>query len=174
MKQELTLGSEHVEAVRLFGFNRHKFLLTSLNGHGNEWVPGEIQEAECRYVPKNFIHTEIRDTLLVPHIDCMCGIWACKGRKGLSASFPTMVDWAKRQKETLTENQEFLNSWLFTPVMRRDYFAARVQMWGRVIEHEWGYRSEYARIIPESIHVWPRGIESDIRVRNLKKLYKGG
>jgi hypothetical protein len=36
------------------------------------------------------------------------------------------------------------------------WISARVEQWGVVIEHEWGYRSEYARIIPDTIQAYPR------------------
>ena len=65
---------------------------------------------------------------LKPSLNCTCGIWACKNRRELHKLFG------------------FCN----------DIVSAQVELWGVVIEHEFGYRAEFARIIPESITAYPR------------------
>jgi len=171
-KYDVTYGSSHVEAIRLFELDRKRFLLRSLNGR-DRWEPGEIKKAECSVVATFAqIHTEIQGLLNVPHIDCSCGIWSCSTRQGLHKSFSHSLEYLK-MAEKLPPGDYTISSPFFWMPEQFKYFAARVEIWGSVIEHEWGYRSEYARIIPDSIHIWPRrGDSNDYRiVRNLRKRY---
>lgn len=128
------LASQHVEGLRIFSLNPQSLLLESLNKrYGSVWQPGAIETSVCGLMPaahKKNGHTK-------PEIDCTCGIWSCKNRKGLAIAFPVISAYMHKYPQ---------------------FVSARIEQWGIVIEHETGYRSEYARIIPESIQAFPRNI----------------
>ena len=130
---------EPIIGVRLFNIDRNRLLLQSLAiRKADYWLPGEIKESVCNNSPK---HGHIE-----PVADCSCGIWSCTSRRGLIQSFPASVLF---QKNT---DDNYFGYWSsYVP-----YICARIEQWGIVIKHEWGYRSQYARIIPESICWWPR------------------
>jgi hypothetical protein len=146
VQTEVTFGSQHIEAIRMFRLDKNRMVLQSLATlHTSFWLPGEIQVAKCN------IHREAHPQ---PQFGCTCGLWSCKSRAGLIKSYPLLVQ---------------------VPDIKPygDIFTARVEIWGVVIEHEWGYRSEFARIIPQSIQAWPRYHAAPMRkcVNNLRNKY---
>jgi hypothetical protein len=143
------LGSQHVEAFRLFVLNWKKLELHSIAVMKKDpWLPGEIQQSICSHVPHH--------GFLKPEAACGCGIWSCKSRKALNQTFLGLA------QSIVNPRPQNYGDWLLTSVLPRKqrcgpfYISARVEQWGAVIEHELGYRSEYARIIPQTIQVWPR------------------
>lgn len=131
---------EPVVGVRLFGINYNKLLLTSLAQRVNDfWLPGEIKQSVCGRAPEHGV--------VPPAADCTCGIWSCKSRTGLNKSFSDMLAFQATSVD---------NPWYGYTPRYHAMICARIEQWGIIIKHEWGYRSEYARIIPESICWWPR------------------
>jgi hypothetical protein len=142
MDKETTYGSSCVQALRIFRFNYDNLVLTSV-AKGDIWLPGEIMRSHCGFA-KHHGH-------LKPEVECMCGIWSCKGRAGLHKTFPPSV-YNTRGHGTVHDFPFMLGKVRY-PL---HFVSAQIEQWGVVIEHEWGYRSEYARIIPQSIQVYPR------------------
>ncbi len=141
------LGSQPFEGCRIFRLDLNKMLLKSLN-HGKQnkpWLPGEIQVSRCDHLQYNnaaVTHGVLTD--LKPVKDCTCGIWSCKSRKIMEKTYPPQM------------MQRDRSQWLFRSNFNDYTIYARIQQWGVVIEHQNGYRSEFARIIPESITFYPR------------------
>lgn len=134
-------AAQHFVGMRIFTLDYDKMLLQSLTGNGGDtcWMPGQIKRSVCGQA---YAH---RHEHLKPAIDCTCGIWSCKSRRTLAAAFPMLAGMGY-----------LVGLRSYSP----RYISAQVEQWGVVIEHEQGYRSEYARIIPESIQEWPRSKDS--------------
>jgi hypothetical protein len=133
--------AEPVVGLRVFLLDASKGLLQSLNG-GYVWEPGVPMRSACSVARA---HGHVK-----PEADCTCGFWSCKSRKALTKAFPQAF---------------FKYEWYpihFEEVQPR-YYCARIQQWGVVIKHEHGWRSEYARIIPETIQFWPRVSKDQIK-----------
>jgi hypothetical protein len=127
MEMETTLGSQHVVSQRVFRIDKENFRLMPLGFHSKEaWNPG-VNVSKCGVARG---HEGLK-----PAANCTCGFWACKSRKSLHQAIPP-------------------HAWAWNP--KHLVVSAQVEQWGVVIEHEGGYRSEYARIIPETIQVYPR------------------
>lgn len=170
-------GAAPFVAYRIFGFNEKQSLLTSLTrvGQNRPWMPGEIQHSMCTMAP-NHGHGP-------PHLNCSCGIWAVKSRRLINYAYPEMAahnlaahERARREREpvaivvpsgmTGTTTFTFRGGtgsptspfvYNFGPKFRPPLMlSARVFLWGVVHEHQYGYRAEYAKIIPETIRWWPR------------------
>jgi hypothetical protein len=144
-----TLGSSPVRALRLFNVDQRTTTLKSLNGE--VWTSGEVKRANCSHAPHHEIHE--------PHVNCTCGIWSCKSRKHLSFIVPAVP----------IQVPDLSAFWLlhYKPPT---YVSAQIDQWGVTIEHVGGYRSEYARIIPETIQWWPRPQGSDPRKKYLNHI----
>lgn len=133
---ETVLGSQHVEATRLFRVEMKDLTLRSVGTTNEIWFPGEVKESRCLHVNH---HPEVK---VQPAPQCTCGVWSCKSRNDLHRTFPPIF--------YLPE------SFLRIGQSRLEFVSARIEQWGVVIEHERGYRSEFARIIPETIQWYPR------------------
>jgi hypothetical protein len=147
---EVELGASPFEGFRIFGLDHKQSLLTSI-AYPDIWVPGEVKESDCKIVHK---HGHLK-----PHDKCTCGIWAVKSRRAIHRSYPRLAAQQMRDNERRTvpplpQTGMIFQFWVFYP--QRTFLSARIQLWGTVIEHQWGYRGEYAQIIPESIQWWPR------------------
>ena len=126
------LAIEPTVATRLFRLDPNKLVLMSI-AKDEVWEPCEIKQSVCHHA-KAHGYTK-------PEFLCTCGIWSCKTRAALRRTFP------------------FLGaSQLIGMRSPHIYISARVEQWGTVIEHEDGYRSEFARILPESIQFYPRPV----------------
>lgn len=132
--------------------NLDTMLLESVGGIACKervWEPGVDKKSICAHV-RNHPEADIK-----PSLDCSCGLWSCKSRKYLALAFPI----------------ELISS-------HGGYYSAQVLQWGVTIEHQGGYRSEYARIIPESIQAFPRQVGSYGKqkkiVKFLRKKYQEG
>lgn len=134
-----------VEGTRLFLLSRKNLLLMSVM-YGGAWLPGEDQQSTCNHVRAH--------GPMPPAMGCTCGIWSCSSRSGLIRSYPQLVQGLGKKPQA---PEAIFTSW-FMPVRVEAgvYFSARILQWGQVIEHEWGYRSEFARIIPATIQAYPR------------------
>lgn len=145
---ETLFGSQHVESIRIFRVDVEKMLLKSV-AKEDIWLPGEIKMSKCAASR----HPDVK-----PEVGCTCGLWACKSRKAMYKTYQPIIYSASSQQSMRPFFMQY----------RQDYVvSARIQQWGIVIEHEWGYRSEYARIIPETIQMYPR--QDKVRYRNLIK-----
>lgn len=142
---ETEFVSSHVEGTRVFVLDPKKLLLRSWS-MDHIWLPGVIEVSQCR-IAKG--HKDLK-----PEPDCTCGIWSCKSRKQLHKIFAPHVPSTRR---TRRYSSQFLGDFfnIYIPWMPT-VFSARVEQWGVIIEHQFGYRSEFARIIPQSIQVYPR------------------
>jgi len=98
--------------------------LRSLNGE--PWRPGEPLEARCRL--SEFGHWRRHSTNLrphdAPHLKCTCGIYASKGLEHLRRAG-----------------------------YQRSLISGQVQLWGTLVEHQHGWRAQYA--YPESFLLPP-------------------
>lgn len=149
---ELELGSEHIRAMRVFLVDRNKLLLTSIGGSREVWTPGEIKRSVCLFAKA---HGHLK-----PEPLCTCGIWSCTSRKNLEKTFPAIP--MQMQKPV----QFSFGGW-----SQELLVSAQIEQWGIVIEHQWGYRSEYARIIPETIQVYPRRQQHHKLIKHLREKY---
>ena len=131
LRPEPELGATHVVAQRLFYVHPRMHLLESYT-KAVTWYPGEIKEAVCRPFHA-FVDKHPNEPS--PVYDCSCGIWVCNSRAALKKSFPRV-----RQSK-------------YQP---RIIVSAQVEVWGKCIEHEWGWRAQYARVIGETIQIYPR------------------
>lgn len=145
------LGASPVQAIRIFSVERQKLRLQSLNNK-EIWVPGEVKRFHCIHNSRLRTHANAVQ-FMKPEVDCTCGVWSCTSRKNLTKTFPMMVNPLYKKNHLL-------------------FVSAQILQWGIVIEHEWGYRSEYAQIIPETIAVWPRvsGAHRKL-VQRLREIY---
>lgn len=150
------IGATAVEGIRVFAVDRELMLLKPLS-FGGTYFPGEDYHAHCphahdrhrtsalgrlggrllfsphnaiRVVPEYPIHRYTNK----PVAECTCGVWACKSRSTLQRAVPAWNDGSL-------------------------LVSARVLLWGTIIEHEIGWRGEWARIIPQSISKYPRWSE---------------
>jgi hypothetical protein len=159
ISDEVTLGSQPQEATRLFVVDKDELLLRSMVQLSDDaWKPGVVKKAECvklRVFSSRFM-SDMKQHTIDPH--CTCGIWSCKSRHGLAIAYPELLN------QLHMRTRKFL------------YVSARVQIWGKVIEHETGYRSEYARIIPQTIQAYPRIHSAPQRklIRALRDKYTAG
>jgi hypothetical protein len=92
------------------------------------WVPGEVKEARCfcsvaSGIPRKFHKNP-------PELYGTCGIHAFKSLDALNENYsgPTMALSYAAVKDNI------------------HYIVGQVWMWGKVIEHEFGYRSEFAEL----------------------------
>lgn len=88
---------------------------------GFEWPTRTPLMAECRFPASHILHS--RRCTTSPNSTCQyCGVYAHTKVHHLA---PELLRW-----------------------IRGDFYAGlvigRVAMWGRIIKHEWGYRSQYA------------------------------
>jgi hypothetical protein len=145
------LGATPITGIRVFRVDLEEMILTSLSvgvgGRGTRYFPNEDYHATCPHanavsnrqgfwggtqvVPTYPKHRHTNK----PLASCTCGVWVCKSRKALS----TAVPYYGNDRGVLM-------------------VSAQVQLWGTVIEHEIGYRGEWARIIPASITKYPRNV----------------
>jgi hypothetical protein len=147
---ETEYGASPVQSIRVLEIDFKDLILTSIGFSKEIWIPGEVKRCACKMTR----HHEITK----PSLNCTCGIWACKSRKGLGKTFPFHVAVSQFPKELRGQYK-----------CTRQYVSAQIQQWGIVIEHERGFRSEYARVIPETIQFWPRTFS---RNRNLIQLLR--
>jgi hypothetical protein len=134
---ETLFGATPVKAIRVFRVDTNKNTLRSL-AFDEVWNPGEIKKSKCLHIRIPNVHSNSVIVSDKPEVHCTCGIWSCKNRKKLvSAVFGGFLIAANLRRKKI-------------------YVTAQIEQWGRVIEHADGYRSEYARIIPETISWWPR------------------
>lgn len=127
------LGSQPIQAIRVFRLNYQTLELESIATTREVWLPYEIKQSSCYHAKAH--------GFIKPEENCTCGIWACKSRKSLVRTFP------------VRHIQDFVISFLG---YREHYVSAQVEMWGKVIEHDFGYRAEFCRIIPDTIQWYPR------------------
>ena len=162
ISDEVTLGSQPQEATRLFIIDKDILLLRSMVQLSEDaWMPGVTKKSECvklrRWIAGKFgtVGTKITHNIA---LHCTCGIWSCKSRHGLAIAYPELLN------QLHMRTRKFL------------YVSARIQIWGKVIEHETGYRSEYARIIPQTIQAYPRIHSAAQRklIRGLRDKYTTG
>lgn len=115
--------------------------LRSLNGE--TWQPGQPLEARCRL--SGFVHRRRRGASLrphdAPHLNCTCGIYAGKSLEHLRR-----------------------------PGYQGSLIYGQVLLWGAIIEHERGWRSQYA--YPQSFLLPPgvlpiRLMEIETRLKSL-------
>lgn len=148
-------GSQHIQAMRVFILDREKLVLRSIGATREIWLPGEIKHSVCNRAPA---HGHVK-----PVAECTCGIWSCHSRKYLSMVFPHDVYLPRPVPPRMFG---------FGPTLRQELFVtAQIEQWGTVIEHEMGYRSEYARIIPESIQIYPRRNQHKKLIKFLREKY---
>lgn len=149
---EIKAGATPVVGIRAFKLDSVTMELRSLHSQkADTWKPGQIKRSVCTHA---LAHPDLR-----PEAACTCGIWSCKSRSALSRAFPGAT---LMFKPFTAAGQWSAGQWLIDDdAPRPQYFSAQIEQWGRVIEHEDGYRSEFARIIPGTIQVWPR--PKDIR-----------
>lgn len=126
------LGASHITAQRLFFVHPRLHLLESYT-KTEFWYPGEIKKAECKHPSRGLI-TRHTNGEISPVFGCSCGIWVCNSRAALAKAFPRV--WPKN--------------------LRRLVVSAQVDVWGKCIEHEWGWRAQYARINASTIQIYPR------------------
>jgi hypothetical protein len=154
------LGATHVTAQRLFRVHGRLNLLTSW-AKNDFWLPGEIKEARCS---KPFTHFPQTHEGSSPILPCSCGIWVVNSRAALKKTFPAI-----RQPRFAK------HSWRKPPYPY--YVSAQVEIWGKCIEHEWGWRAQYARIIPDTIQIYPRvngrRVSHERYIGHLRRKYGG-
>lgn len=130
------------------------------------YMPGEVIRSQCGVAKA---HQDLR-----PEKNCTCGVWAVKSRKLLHTIVPPTTFGRKYQKEKAPKVIDFGQfsggpyqlilppSWpVHRMVFGHEYHqnalvSARVQLWGRVIEHQAGYRAEFAKIMGHTIQWYPR------------------
>lgn len=152
--------------TRIFDFLPRSLLLTSVGVTKTIWTPGQVLEASCTRTDP-FLKS-LHETEIAPMSGCTCGVWACKGRNSLRKVFPptffmpkaTPMTWQGQAKNA--EKETFLVS-------------ATVEMWGKVIEHEWGYRAQFMRLIPHTLQWFPRHVSLTNRnlLMELREKYEG-
>lgn len=124
--------------------------LLSLGG-SEKWTPGQAMEALCR--DPQYILAPQHDT---PVFDCECGIYAAKSIEELNRAGYTIP------------------SFLFDRMSRATLPCVRgeVWLWGRVVEHEHGYRAQYA--YPKSVEIpgCHYVFNAKIDVRDIEKAYQ--
>lgn len=162
MIYEPKLGAEPIKGIRIFELDWDTLELKAIGLGIEAWVPGEIKRSNCKHAKAH--------GYLKPEEDCTCGIWSCKSRKGLQKVFPADMMKSYRQKPG-----DKFSSYYFSKGTRKFYYSAQIEIWGKVIQHQYGYRSEYARIIPQTITVYPRMPKPvDVKlVKLLRKKYGG-
>jgi hypothetical protein len=94
--------------------------------NGVPWIPGQVLRAECK-LGRDGIHR-------VPEIYCCCGVYAAKTTSELHRMFRVGGN---------------------TSTTGIDFISGEVYLWGVVVEHELGWRAQFA--YPKSL-VLPLGI----------------
>ena len=135
------LGSQPFKGQRLFLIDSNKLLLRSLYSEVY-WLPGQVMESNCHVMVINFSKWDFESSSHSFDPNCSCGFWSCFSRRYLG----------KVQSGQIKSSE---------------VISAQIEQWGRVAKHEFGYRSEYARIIPETIHVYPRQYSSNVQKKIL-------
>lgn len=144
-------GSQPFEATRIWKVDMSDLTLRSLTGE--KWLPGEVKESHCSHIRISNAHQDLK---VKPDENCTCGIWSCKTRKQLHHVFRDLAQ-VQLQRSFVAQVQLRKGIQPSFGYKKEVFVSARIEQWGVVIEHEMGYRSEYARIIPESIQYFPRG-----------------
>jgi len=171
------LRPSHVTGYRLFVVDIERLCLASLTGN-TLWLPGEIQKAECR-VSKAITRAHV-DQFRSPHPQCTCGIWSVFSRKGIDRVYP-WKSYIKNPEAFKRVNNQTVHSIVSQRRAARPFLtiprkalkgktvwlvSAQIEQWGIVLKHSDGYRSEFARIIPATIHAYPR-IHQDVHQKKL-------
>jgi hypothetical protein len=160
--------AEPITAIRIFRIDYKEMMLTSTAMH-HLWLPNEVKESVCDRASSH--------GPMPPVADCSCGIWSCTSRKSLTKAFPGLVAFQTYKKWHSELSYASIAASLVMPsyLDYEAYISARVQIWGIIIKHEWGYRSQFAKIIPESIAWWPRahGRTQTNLLRYLRQKYQG-
>lgn len=153
MEREFDITAEPIEALRLFRIDLKTSRLMSLNATYGYYEPGEVIRSQCK-VSRH--HQDLK-----PEFGCTCGIWAVKSRRYVhQVLHPSWV--------IPDLNKNPLTPMLGIPARMSEldtFLTGRVLLWGRVIEHEIGYRAEFAQIIGQTLQWYPRK-----RVEPRKKL----
>ncbi len=119
--------AEAIVGLRLWHFGQGEPELRSL-GSCPPWPAGRAQIAVCYHLPSPMNQREYREFRphAAPRHRCGCGIYALKSTEAVAEL---------RRGQT--------HRWSHASALRT-LVSGEVSLWGRVIEHEHGYRAEYA------------------------------
>lgn len=115
-----------LEGWRLFNYDLDDHILRSLAiTYG--WESAEPERAKC--ISMNFLTRDIMFSTLhdSPNMTCSCGYYAFKDKE--QAIYECKLTWDYHTKERTI------------PVV------GRVEMWGKIIIHDGGYRAEYIKLL---------------------------
>lgn len=134
------ITAEPIEGFRIFTVDVNKLRLAALTSNKMLVEPGE-NHSLCRLAGGHEIHE--------PTPKCSCGFYVVKSRRGIHLAYPGMA----RSVMCGPDNYGMF----FRPGAKdTSYASARVRIWGRIIEHENGYRAEWMEVLGQSIQWWPR------------------
>ena len=135
------LAATHFEGYRLFRVNVNRLELRSLAYDQEIWYPHEPKQSKCRVSRGHDIHE--------PSEKCTCGIHAVHSRREIRLAYPGLA-------QNVMFSHERTRGLLFDSYDKTSFVSARVMLWGVVVEHQRGYRAEWAELMPETIRWWPR------------------
>lgn len=137
------ITAEPIEGFRIFTVDVNKLRLAAVTNTRLFVEPGE-NHSLCRISHGHEIHE--------PTAQCSCGFYVVKSRRGIHLAYPGMA-------RSIVGNPEdcYIGGWLTSGRWKdTTYASARVRIWGRIIEHENGYRAEWMEVLGQSIQWWPR------------------
>lgn len=135
---EQDIAASPLIGYRMFAVHAERLALSAIARTSFTWEPGP-QRFKCNHVNEAHQH-EINIAT-----NCGCGFWATRSRKLMEQIYPPH-QFGSRQ----------ISLGRFSRPARMLVVTAQIEMWGKVIEHKDGYRSEWARIIPQTIQAYPR------------------
>ena len=101
-------------------------------GNDTIYVPREKIEAHCEQYSTigTLVHRKDHSEQPAPHLTCMCGIYAYKEK-------PTLL------REINNSCSGFIPRKAMTELIRMRLVYGEINLWGKVIEHEDGYRAQF-------------------------------
>jgi hypothetical protein len=139
---------EAITAYRAFDVFENGLLAGSFRGE--PWPPYEPFVARCGMVSPDGVGEHVRDRRLVqaPVYGCGCGIYALKAPEAALER----AQMARRHSAMLFPHLKLPPGLMCLTDLKRPPGLAwgAVKIWGRIIEHESGYRAEFA--YPSSLH----------------------